>query len=47
MVTLLAYLHVYQTQYPEMPFVTRGRWAWGEATRLWAQFKNAVERTDL
>ncbi|QPC70150.1 hypothetical protein HYE68_000902 [Fusarium pseudograminearum] len=44
MVTLLAHMHQFTPEYPQMPIVTNGRRAWDEASRVVAQVRGSVEQ---
>ncbi|KAL4721931.1 hypothetical protein ACLX1H_011123 [Fusarium chlamydosporum] len=44
MVTLLAHMHQFTPDYPQMPIITNGRRAWDEASRVVAQVRGSVEQ---
>ncbi|KAJ3466886.1 hypothetical protein MRS44_004450 [Fusarium solani] len=46
MVTLLAHMHLYTPQYPQIPLIASGRRAWDEASRVVAQVRGSIEQHD-
>lgn len=44
MVTLLAHLHLYTPEYPQIPLFSSGRRAWDEASRVVAQVRGSIEQ---
>ncbi|RTE70918.1 hypothetical protein BHE90_014688 [Fusarium euwallaceae] len=44
MVTLLAHMHLYTPQYPQIPLIASGRRAWDEASRVVAQVRGSMEQ---
>lgn len=44
MVTLLAHMHLYTPQYPQIPLIASGRHAWDEASRVVAQVRGSMEQ---
>jgi hypothetical protein len=44
MLTLLVHMHAYQPDYPKIPLLMRGKFAWEETLRVASQMKDSVEQ---
>jgi hypothetical protein len=44
MITLLAYMHVYQPEYPPIPVVQQAHHLWNETRRVASQVRDSLEQ---